>query len=578
MNIHLGYELGTGHTVTVPLAHTAVTGQTQASGKTTTLEALIHRSQRRAIAFLTKRGEGTFQTMVPVPPYFAEAVDWVLVKGLLEATAKTKLKFETSWIIEVSKGARNLQDVQDNIHAAMYPKKVAGAKPRRVSPLAMSVYTVLSAYLELLLPQIAALKYEKTLRLEAGLNVMDLTPYSLEMQGLVVRSVLQWVYEKEKNVIVVIPEAWELLPEQKGSPVRDAAEIYIRKGAVLGNYLFLDSQDLAGVNKAILRQVGVWILGVQREANEVMRTLKQFISKPARPKPDDLMSLGKGQFFVCHGTTQRTVYVQPHWMNGVHARAIAVGDESVESGAAVFRDYLKQFKKSAREQPETVPDGGEYGEVAGQRSDKTTETEATEIRDPHDSVPSDRFHPPVSGERTGATQTVAVPNSDGLIHGRCPESLTPEKTPMRTKVYDDFESGMELQVPVESSRKRATADGIDAIWPAIRRRILSDPQVLAVVRTSPEIRILERPKVLEMDGDTPAGQVAVLIHEGFFAQPRKAYAAFVELVERRKKKFAKPTVYTVVKEIAEMGFLVSDGDGNYTAVVGMKVSRAAAGR
>lgn len=38
--IHLGYEVGTGAPVAVPLKHTAVTGQTQESGKTTTLEAL----------------------------------------------------------------------------------------------------------------------------------------------------------------------------------------------------------------------------------------------------------------------------------------------------------------------------------------------------------------------------------------------------------------------------------------------------------------------------------------------------------------------------------------------------------
>jgi hypothetical protein len=44
-------------------------------------------------------------------------------------------------------------------------------------------------------------------------------------------------------------------------------------GGGLGNYLWLDSQDIAGVDKKILKQVPVWILGVQREANEIKRTL-----------------------------------------------------------------------------------------------------------------------------------------------------------------------------------------------------------------------------------------------------------------------------------------------------------------
>jgi hypothetical protein len=39
--IHLGYEVGTGEPVSIPLAHTFVTGQTQLSGKTTTLRAIV---------------------------------------------------------------------------------------------------------------------------------------------------------------------------------------------------------------------------------------------------------------------------------------------------------------------------------------------------------------------------------------------------------------------------------------------------------------------------------------------------------------------------------------------------------
>ena len=41
--ILLGYELATGRAVRIPLRHMAVTGITQMSGKTTTLEALINK-------------------------------------------------------------------------------------------------------------------------------------------------------------------------------------------------------------------------------------------------------------------------------------------------------------------------------------------------------------------------------------------------------------------------------------------------------------------------------------------------------------------------------------------------------
>ena len=58
--IKLGYEIGTGKVVNVRLGHLIVTGITQLSGKTTTLEALIKRSEQKAIVFKTKIGERSF--------------------------------------------------------------------------------------------------------------------------------------------------------------------------------------------------------------------------------------------------------------------------------------------------------------------------------------------------------------------------------------------------------------------------------------------------------------------------------------------------------------------------------------
>lgn len=115
--------------------------------------------------------------------------------------------------------------------------------------------------------------------------------------------------------------------------------------------------------------------------------------------------------------------------------------------------------------------------------------------------------------------------------------------------------------------------GVDAIWPALRARILSDPEVLAVLARPIEIRIIEQPKVLEMEGDTLPGQIARLIHEGFFAQPKKGYAVWQELVEHRHNKFAKPSVYDGLGNISRMGFLIRDGDGAYSPVAGMKITR-----
>jgi len=142
--VHLGYELGTGAPVEIPVRHLAVTGQTQESGKTTTLEALVARSGLCAVAFVTKRLEGSFRTGHQVAPYFRERADWQFVSAVLEATLRERLKFERSWIMRACKGARSLADVQRNVRAAMATAKGMSA----------DVYLTLDHYLEIVIPQI----------------------------------------------------------------------------------------------------------------------------------------------------------------------------------------------------------------------------------------------------------------------------------------------------------------------------------------------------------------------------------------------------------------------------------------
>ena len=113
--------------------------------------------------------------------------------------------------------------------------------------------------------------------------------------------------------------------------MKNSAETLVRKGSVLGNHIWVDSQDMAGVDKTILRGCPVWLIGVQREANEIERNIKNIPAGIARPKPADIAQLERGQFFVCFGRTVRKVYVQPVWMEPGEAIAIARGTVDVGS-------------------------------------------------------------------------------------------------------------------------------------------------------------------------------------------------------------------------------------------------------
>jgi hypothetical protein len=321
--IHLGYEIGTGNAVGVPLSHLIVTGLTQLSGKTTTLEALITRSDLKAIVFRTKPGERGFANAQRIPPYFKERSDWQYVSALLEATLKEKMRFERSWIMTACKGTSSLLEVKRNIETAL-------ANPKTNS-LSRSVYTTLDEYLNLILPQISVTTFSNTLELQTGINVMDLERLREELQSLIIRSVLEIVLKEMHDVIVVIPEAWKFMPQERGNPCKQLAEEFIRQGATNHNYLWIDSQDMSGVDKTPLKQVSTWILGLQSERNEVRHTLDQMpIPKKLRPAEDEIMTLKRGHFYACTPQWSKKIYVQPSWLDDEMAKAIAIGEKSVD--------------------------------------------------------------------------------------------------------------------------------------------------------------------------------------------------------------------------------------------------------
>lgn len=320
-NILLGYKIGTGDAVDVPIRHLAVTGQTQQSGKTTTLEALVSRSGLTALTFVTKRGEGSFAEGRRVTPYFRDRADWQFVTSIIDATLQEKNKYLRQWIIKICRTTRTLAEVQQKVREEL--KTARGQNE--------GAYTQIDAYLDLIVPEIERARLAEKLDLRHGLNVMDVSSFATPMQMLFIQSALDWVNEHCRDTIVVVPEAWEFVPEGKGSPVKASAIALVRKGAGVGNHIWIDSQDMAGVDKTILRGCTVWLIGAQREANEIKRNLSNIPTGINRPKPSEISLLERGQFFACFGRTVAKVYVRPAWMPEREAISIARGQSEAVS-------------------------------------------------------------------------------------------------------------------------------------------------------------------------------------------------------------------------------------------------------
>lgn len=333
--ILLGFEEGSGETVYMGIHHSIVTGMTEKSGKTTTLEAIIHRSKRRAIAFKTKRGEAGFTDYHEIPPYFKERADWQYVASILEATMRERMKFERSWIIKASRGAKDLKGVYNNV--------IDLKEKARKDSLSESVYTVLEEYLKIVVPQIEETPFSTTLKLRDGINVMDLVNLSLEMRSLVIRSVMEHVITKMRNVIIVIPEAWEYIPQRRSTPVKWYAETFIRKGASVQNWMFLDSQDLAGIDKTPIRQCDNWIMGRQREAHEVER-LRDVIGKKFASE-EEVRRLKLGHFYASIGDDLKKVYVLPAGVPEDMGKKVALGEFLPD----IVKDYLMGKKTGVDE-------------------------------------------------------------------------------------------------------------------------------------------------------------------------------------------------------------------------------------
>lgn len=501
--ILLGYEIGTGEPVHIPVQHIAVTGQTQSSGKTTTLEALVARSHMAAVAFITKRSEGSFSDGRRLQPYFRERADWQFVSAVLEATLRERMKFERAWIMRATKGARTLRDVQQNVRALMAKAK----------GLSADVYMQLDAYLEVVVPQIGMLDVVKTIDLRPGLNVMDLSQYSTELQSLVIRSTIEWIYENANYTLVIIPEAWEFIPQNRGSPVLLAAENLIRKGGASHNFVWLDSQDIASVHKNILRSAGVWILGVQREANEIKRALDHIPGGVKKPTVNDIMTLKRGQFYACFGNTAKKVYVQPAWLPA---------SEAVE--------YARR---------DAAPPAGGIGKRERKEID-VTEKEAEALRAENQRL----------AELVARLQEQLARLSDAAPGPTALAALEPREAPLSA----------------------LGGNSLDYIYQEVKARLVKEaPALLRVLATRPELEVKFQRKILDVDGTTPKGRIVRLLADGFFNDGKTQGATRSEL-KRTGSDVNSGTISTIVNGLVADGFLTRGTGDTFVAVEGMKVN------
>jgi hypothetical protein len=322
MRFHVGYEIGTGQPADAELHHLAIFGLTQKSGKTTSLEAFIDRIDGNfsVLVFRTGRGEIGFSKATRIPFYFRERTDWRFVEGIISAHLLEKNKILRANIMRACQGSMTLGEVW---------KRVREMRETARNSFNQSIYIQLDQYLSEIVPAIKEIKFSESLQLQPGkVHVMDLEKLKRSMQQLIISASVDKILDDFRNVIVVLPEARDFIPEDRGTPTKLSVDTFIRKGAKLGDFIWMDSQALTGLDMDIMRNVGVWMFGRQDLDIEVERCLKNIPGKTV--KASDITSLKIGNFWLKQGEDVKKVYVQPTWIGDTEAISIAKGLEDIQ--------------------------------------------------------------------------------------------------------------------------------------------------------------------------------------------------------------------------------------------------------
>ena len=564
------YRVPSGEPVDLPLRHLAVFGVTRDSGKTTFIEAGVAATGLKAITFRTKRGEIEFEGARQLPIFFDERglTHWKAFEGLISATLEEKVQREPGIrgaIIRVCmrpRQAETLEEVHERVKAHM------GGK---MGGFERDVFDKLDAYLNEVLPQIKQLRSRFTDKLdlqESGVYVEDLVGISDEVQCLLIASVMKKCYEEASGIIVVFPEAWKFLPQDRGSPVKWVIEKYVREMGAVESYLWMDTQDLRGVDKKHLRSIEVRLFGRQPDPHEIEELLKALpMARLAKPSPEQIMTLKLGHFYAKLRDMVELVYVRPRWLPEDVAIQVAKGVFAPD-GPEV-EQYKPRSPVRSTVNSQLLIDQSEvndevykekYEEEKRQREKLEKWMEAANIRI------NTLIEEMKEVEKEFARQVERV--SDLKVE----EKIKVFKEEFGKALNEQIEKGreefgsMKEQLDDFEALKRILAKIILGVYPPIGARTpngVSSEMAVNVQPTLTEFNVkTPRRELLEASDQDATGQILLLAHDGWFGERRKITAVRAELERKFNSRPRPGTVETTMGELTGKGIFEREKEAN----------------
>lgn len=522
--IRIGFEVPSGEKVEVPLQHIAVYGLTRQAGKTTALEGMVARLDTTALVIRTGKNDLTFDWAHRVRPFFRERYDWRYVERMLWSFLSEKPKVYRTWLMRSTQGARSLADVHRNLQNAATRKGLRGWDADMLYQL--------DHYFAEILPALRELDLATSLDLERDkVNVMDLENVTKSVQQLIVAAVLDRLMEHPQHVVVVLPEARNFIPSATATPATRSADDFVREGAKLGMFLWVDSQSLTGVDQQVIRNFGLSLHGRQTSDLEIDRIVKAIgagVSKATIKK------LGLGEFLLEDKDGVRKVYAQPAWVSEVYARCVAKGE---------MPDYARHAEEqreawSRHHKPKEDP-------KVDEKERKKYEDEAVRLHN---------YIADIEGQMLDLKKQVKAEHDRAEANAKVAADYAVERIvtgPVLTGGTASREDVARARIGVGIDPLPATT-GTESGAPLGEQR--AD---LHVWVKEPKLTVHVQEVHLEASGDDLRGRIARMVADGYLDERRTIGNIGREILKRGGRDYtggSQPTLKRELVELADMGF------------------------
>lgn len=306
-----------GQKVEMELFHCLIAGQTNLSGKTTTIRTLVPRAVEQGFTVLIFDSKPTvreFPGYHDVPICYQSTTDSLVLLGLLEGIFRHKLTPFYATLDRLTEDAGGIPDVIAN--AEKYEEKAK-------SGFIKDACHTLAKLLGRLQDELQQFDFTPDLQLRKGaINVMPINSLSVEAQQLVIKTAFEQVLKHHnRKVLVVIDETSRFLPQGYSSACKKAVYDTITQGAKTQLYVWGATQFIATIEKDVIKAMANKLLGRQDDATEVKATLDRIPNlKKSGIGADQIMTLKRGEFvFVPIDGEVRKVYITDPVTEGLQA-------------------------------------------------------------------------------------------------------------------------------------------------------------------------------------------------------------------------------------------------------------------